>query len=41
MLDQMMEILNTMEEDGNVKALKGLVNAMEKENKIYFLVPIF
>lgn len=37
MLEQMMQILNTMEEDGNVKALKGLVNAMEQESRIYFL----
>ena len=37
MLDQMMEILNNMEEDGNVKALKALVNAMKQESRIYFL----
>ena len=37
MLEQMMQILNTMEEDGNVKALKGLVNAMKQESRIYFL----
>lgn len=37
MLDQMIEILNTMEEDGNVKALKALVNAMKQESRIYFL----
>lgn len=37
MLEQMMQILNTMEEGGNVKALKGLVNAMKQESRIYFL----
>ena len=37
MLEQMMQILNTMEEDGNVKALKVLVNAMKQESRIYFL----
>ena len=37
MLAQMMQILNTMEEDGNVKALKVLVNAMKRESRIYFL----
>ena len=37
MLDQMMEILNNMEEDGNVKALKALIKAMSVTNKIYFL----
>lgn len=33
MLEQMMQILNTMEEDGNVKALKVLVNAMKRESR--------
>lgn len=37
MIEQMMQILNTMEEDGNVKALKVLVNAMKQESRIYFL----
>ena len=37
MLEQMMQILDTMEEDGNVKALKVLVNAMKQESRIYFL----
>lgn len=38
MIQQMTEILNNMDQtDGNVKALKVLVNAMKQESRIYFL----